>query len=121
MVKKLWRLESLKLDALELDSNHGAVDQSVFPVGDKAFEAFFAAVSKLPREILDNTTRWWAASAPQRVETVLNKSGWTNDRDIFPPAWQERKKIFLIDNGVDKRKTFKLPPTILATIPSTML
>ena len=95
LIKNPWRLDPLKLDALELGSNHPVVDQSVSPVGDKTFEAFPATVDKLPREIFGQTVCGWAAYAPQWVEPVLNKSGWTDDRDIFPPAWQEMKKIFL--------------------------
>ena len=107
MGKKPWRLDPLKLDALELDSNYPAVDRWVFPTGDIGFESFFAAVDQLPREIFEKTVREWAIHEPQRVEPVLNKSGWTNDRDIFPPAWQEMKKILLMDNGVDKRKILR--------------
>ncbi len=107
MVKRPWRLDPLKLDALELDSNHPVVDRWVFPTGDKGFEAFFAAVDKFPRETFEMTVRWWAACAPQRVEPVLNKSGWTNDMNTFSPPWQEMKKILLMDNGVDKKRILR--------------
>ena len=50
MAKKPWRLYSLDLDALQLDSNHRLVDRWVFPTWDKGFEAFFAAVDKLSKE-----------------------------------------------------------------------